>query len=326
MTTTLTRPCGPLDLAPGRAPVPGGRDVDAEFARIVDELSRRGFLAGGMGAATLLGLAACGSSGGSAADPSTAATTRRVTTAAGTFTVPISPARIVCIDYFSAIFLLELGLTPVGGIDFSWVDASSMYPAYIPKLKQLADIGEITSTNFEKVTALQPDLILGPTPGSQYDNSKGALTKLRAVATVASIDFGQTGDWRSPLDQTAQLVNRTDQLKPLVADYRSAIDRTKAAYREVLASTVVTVVDNSQEGISPSTCRSPATAWCWPTSACASDRPVPGTAPTAVSSRSSGWATWPTPTSSSTGPTQPAPPPAASRTSSSCPAGRTCRP
>lgn len=44
-------------------------DVDAEFARIVDELTRRGFLAGGLGSAVALGLAACGPSGPSG-DPS----------------------------------------------------------------------------------------------------------------------------------------------------------------------------------------------------------------------------------------------------------------
>jgi iron complex transport system substrate-binding protein len=224
-------------------------DVDTEFAAIVDELTRRRLLAGGLSAAALLGLAACGDDTSAPAAPgSSAAGTRTVTTADGTFTVPADPQHVVCIDYFTAIFLVELGLTPAGGIDYSWVDDSSMYAPYVSILKRLPGIGQITSTDYEKVTALRPDLILGPTPGSQYDNSKGAMETLKAVAPVASIDFGKTGDWRSPFEQTAQLVGRTEQLAPLIAAYRATVAQAKAAYADLLASTVVSVVDYSQDG------------------------------------------------------------------------------
>jgi iron complex transport system substrate-binding protein len=171
-----------------------------------------------------------------------------VTTVDGTFTVPAHPQHVVCIDYFTAIFLVELGLTPAGGIDYSWVDPSSMYEPYIPILTKIPNIGQITSTKFEKVVALQPDLILGPTPGSRYDNSKGAMSTLKAVAPVASVDFGQTGDWRSPLEQTAQLVNRVDRLQPLIASYQAAVAKARSDYADVLSSTVVSVVDYSQDG------------------------------------------------------------------------------
>ena len=224
-------------------------EVDREFLGIVDELTRRGFLAGGLGAAGLLGLAACGASGDHPdGSSSPVATTRSVHTTAGSFTVPIHPARVVCIDYFTAIFLVELGLPPAGGIDFSWVDDSSMYPAYVPILKRLADIGQITSTNYEKVTALHPDLILGPTPGSRYDNSKGAMRKLTSVAPVASVDFGQSGDWRSPFAQTAELVNRTSRLRPLVAAYDRTVAQARQKYGDLLTDTVVSIVDYSQNG------------------------------------------------------------------------------
>ncbi|MFJ3957610.1 ABC transporter substrate-binding protein [Arthrobacter sp. NPDC090010] len=223
-------------------------EVDAEFARIVSELTRRGFLTGGLGAAALLGLSACGAGQPSPDGTGTSAAARVVTTTAGSFTVPAHPERVVCIDYFTAIFLVELGLTPAGGIDFSWVDGNSMFPDYVAALKKLPGIGEITSTDYEKVTALRPDLILGPTPGSRYDNSKGAMKTLTAVAPVASVDFGKTGDWRGPLEQTAELVNRKAQLEPLIASYRAAVNRVKEAQARVLSSAVVSVVDYSQDG------------------------------------------------------------------------------
>ncbi|GAB3920529.1 ABC transporter substrate-binding protein [Microlunatus endophyticus] len=220
--------------------------VDAEFRLIVDRLTRRGLLAGGIAAGAGAGLALAGCSTGD--NRHTPSSKRTVTTTAGTFTVPAAPERVVCIDYFTAIFLIELGLTPTGGIDYSWVDTSSMYPAYVPILKKLPNIGEITSTDYEKITALRPDLILGPTPGSQYDNSKGAMKTLTAVAPVASVDFGSTGDWRGPFEQTAKLVNRTAELAPLIASYRRTVSETKTSYADLLATTVVSVVDYSQDG------------------------------------------------------------------------------
>ncbi|MFT4081228.1 MAG: ABC transporter substrate-binding protein [Nocardioides sp.] len=225
-------------------------DVDDEFARIVDELTRRGLLAGGAGGAALWAVAGCAGHDPRSATASSGATDteRTVTTTAGTFTVPRNPEHVVCIDYFTAIFLVELGLTPIGGIDYSWVNAASMYAGYVPALKKLANIGQISSTNFEKVAALDPDLILGPTPGSRYDNSKGAMSKLSSVAPVASVDFGQTGDWRGPLRQTAELVGRMAELKPLIASYRASIAAAKQTYADLLASTVVSVVDYSQSG------------------------------------------------------------------------------
>jgi len=220
-------------------------DNDVRFSEIVDELTRRGFLGGALGTAGLLALSACGQDDTS---PTTESSTRVVDTANGRVTVPAHPSRVVCIDYFTAIFSLELGLTPVGGIDYSWVDTSSMFPAYVPMLKRLADIGQITSTKIEKVAELKPDLILGPTPGSRYDNSKGAMKTLSSLAPVASVDFGQSGDWRSPFEQTAAILNRTEQLKPLVASYQAKLQQVRSAHAATLAKTTVSIVDYAQNG------------------------------------------------------------------------------
>lgn len=220
--------------------------ADPALSSPSNELSRRRFI-GGAAAASLLTLSACDSSG-SARSPQPTASTRIVDTAQGKIPVPADPQRVVCIDYFTAIFLLELGLTPIGGIDYSWVDRSTMYPPYIAPLKDLNSIGQITATNYEKVTALDPDLILGPTPGSRYDNSKGAMATLSAVAPVASVNFGKTGDWRAPFAQAADIVNRTAKLAPLIAGYDQTVASIKAKYAGLLTTTSVTIVDYAQSG------------------------------------------------------------------------------
>lgn len=90
--------------------------VDAEFARIVDELTRRGFLGGLAGAAGLLGLAACRSDGARTDGRSTGArsATRQVSSVHGPITVPADPKRVVTLDGFSMAAMFDLGLNPVG--------------------------------------------------------------------------------------------------------------------------------------------------------------------------------------------------------------------
>ncbi|MCO5177867.1 MAG: ABC transporter substrate-binding protein [Thermomicrobiales bacterium] len=216
-----------------------------EWQALMNALTRRRFVGGALASAALFSLAACGLNDDDATETPTS---RTVDTAQGQISVPVSPSRVVSIDYFTAIFLIELGLTPVGGIDYSWVDASTMFPAYVEPLKALTDIGQITSTDIEQVVTLNPDLILGPTPGSRYDNSKGAIERLASVAPVASVDFGQSGDWRDPFRQTANFVNRLEQLTPLKESYEAAIASTKDTHADVLANTVVTVIDYSMDG------------------------------------------------------------------------------
>ena len=64
--------------------------------------------------------------------------------------------------------------------------AEAAWLASLSRLKRIPNIGDITRTDYEAVTKLHPDLILGPTPGSRYDNSKGAMRTLSAVAPAAT--------------------------------------------------------------------------------------------------------------------------------------------
>lgn len=217
-------------------------DVRTRSPLVVDDLSRRTLL-GALSIAGALVLAGC------TTDTETASgRTRTVCTPQGEYTVPADPKRVVCIDYYSGIFLTELGLAPVGGIDYSWVDASSMFEPYIPKLRAIPDIGEITATNTEKVAARRPDLILGPTPGSTYDNSPGAMAKLAKIAPTATIDFGATGDWRGPYEQAADEVNRVVEHDRLKQAYLHAVARVKAARADAIASTTIASLNYAQDG------------------------------------------------------------------------------
>ena len=93
---------------------PGTLDIDEEFARIVNALTRRGLLAGGLGTAALLGLSACGlDQPHDTSDVSTPAT-RKVDSVNGPISVPAHPKRVVTLDGFSMAAMFDLGLTPAG--------------------------------------------------------------------------------------------------------------------------------------------------------------------------------------------------------------------
>ncbi len=209
---------------------------------VLDDLTRRTLIgAVGIGAAFFLAGCTPDRAGSGAA-------TRKVRTPQGTYTVPQDPKRVVCIDYYSGIFLTELGMKPVGGIDYSWVDPSSMFEGYIEPLKAIRSIGEITATNTEKVATLEPDLILGPTPGSLYDNSPGAMKKLAQIAATATIDFGKTGDWREPYRQAADEVNRLAEHDRLRSEYEEAVAGVKKRRADAIAATTIASLNYAQDG------------------------------------------------------------------------------
>lgn len=216
-------------------------DLRTRTPLVVDDLTRR-TLIGTMGLAALA-LAGCAPS-----PRNDAVATRTVDTPQGRYTVPAHPTRVVCIDYYTGVFLTELGLAPVGGIDYSWVDASTMYAPYIARLAAIHSIGQITATDTEKVAALDPDLILGPTPGSLYDNSPGAMKKLAQIAPTATIDFGKTGDWRAPYRQAADEVNRVAEHDRLRRAYRAAIAAVRTRRADAISGATIASLNYAQDG------------------------------------------------------------------------------
>jgi iron complex transport system substrate-binding protein len=202
--------------------------TDAEFAAIVDELSRRGFLAGGLGTAALLGLAACGSSGGGAAgSPSSAApSTRQVTTAKGPVTVPADPKRVVSIQPSATATLYDVGVASVGVYD-----EGSQYisPRYRTKWAAAPKIGSGGEIDVEKVAALDPDLIIG----FDYDWNTKVYSQLTALAPTV---IAPATTWQAGAHTVADAVNRLDRLTALSHQLTSRSARIKQTYAAQLAA------------------------------------------------------------------------------------------
>ena len=206
------------------------RITNAQWAAVVDDLTRRGFLRGTAGTAGLLTLAACGASPPSSSSASAA--TRKVVSVNGTITVPAEPKRVVTTDDYSMATLFDLNFAPVGVYS---AGAQYVEPQYLARWQVIPKIsaGSVGgAVNVEKVAALKPDLILG------IDAAKPPYSDLKDIAPTVIMPFSKAAvPWSAMAADTANAVNRGSGLAALEKRYTEAAARIKATYAAVLART-----------------------------------------------------------------------------------------
>ena len=199
-------------------------DTDAEFAHIVAELTRRGFLGGALGTAALLGLTACGSSaGGTGGDGSGSAGsgTRTVQSAKGPIEVPATPRRVVAIQPSALATILDVGGSVVGTYDEG---EQYVTPRYLPKWQAASKVGTGGQVNVEKIAALDPDLVVG----LDYSWNTDVYADLTKLAPTV---IAPTTSWTATARCVADAVNRSAELEALVTKLaqRSAAIKTQYA-------------------------------------------------------------------------------------------------
>ncbi|MGC4112269.1 MAG: ABC transporter substrate-binding protein [Nocardioides sp.] len=223
-------------------------DLDARIASVsvADELTRRGLITGGLGAAVALGLTGCGDDSSTSDDKADdaggakTATRRRVSTIHGTVEVPLNPQRIVAFDFPEACALLDLGVAPVG--------RPSYMPAFAPyttALHQVPAIDEASTGDLvlEKIAALTPDLILGDDwadPQQQHQ----PYSKLAAIAPTAIFAWQQAaGNWPALAAQTAAAIGKTADLNTLKHRYAAKAASIQHTDRSLFARTRWDLID-----------------------------------------------------------------------------------
>lgn len=210
-----------------------GVDLDAEFARIVDELTRRGFLAGGLGAAAVLGLSACGtdSSGHSSGSSAWSFTDD----SGRTVHLSRTPRRVATLFDDAATTLWPAGLhtvatSMVGGTKELLLSegASSDEVAAIVPIGAAG--GKI---NLEALTHAQPDLMVAPIIGGKLVTAAPLDTLIQIAPVIGLPLLGAS------LDQAMQSVRRlTGALGIEEADkqdqreYRSRAEGLQKAMRD----------------------------------------------------------------------------------------------
>ncbi|MFJ3957609.1 ABC transporter substrate-binding protein [Arthrobacter sp. NPDC090010] len=220
-------------------------DADAEFLRIIAALTRRGFLSGGLGAAAVLGLAACGNATPSAV---TSQGSRRVRTSSGEVEVPEHPERVIAGTAWAVNTLLDLGITPVGSFRGA---RNVVLPGFREKMGPVADISgsDGNGDDLEKVAALKPDLII------TFATSE-SLAGARQIAPVIGQDSVHEG-WEELCAQVADAVNKAQELTALKVRFEARLESLRKEYADVF-STVKWYVVQAGDTANPATLYAPA--------------------------------------------------------------------
>jgi iron complex transport system substrate-binding protein len=206
--------------------------TDTEFARIVSELTRRGFL-GGMaglaGSAGLLGLAACSSSTPDGGSGTTAGYPVRIPGKFGDTVVPTPPKRIVALGQGpDADAAVALGVAPVavtrdptaaGGIQ-PWLE--QRLTGQPPTLLDTND-----GPPLEQIAALRPDLIVATTyyPLAQFHDKLAGIAPVLAYANGPNVDR-----WQDNMTRLGKALGRAEAAATAVAGVQRTIIDDRAAH------------------------------------------------------------------------------------------------
>lgn len=170
-------------------------------------------------------------------EPDQAAGTHAVTTPNGTVQVPADPKRIVVLDTAALDAVCALGLwqrvqgataspqtaepANPGSQPSPGVPGSAPEPSYLGYgLQILPDVGAAGSPDVAKISARQPDLILGAV-------GDGSADALRGVAPTVLI--GKDSSWQASFSAFADALGRSGAGAKAVADYHAEAQAAGAA-------------------------------------------------------------------------------------------------
>ncbi|PWJ54350.1 iron complex transport system substrate-binding protein [Quadrisphaera granulorum] len=178
-------------------------------------------------------LAGCGSSStepaaaGSTSATTEASGTRTVQTALGPVDVPQDPQRVVVVQSRALDLTTALDVPTVGAT--YWSKAVEV-PAYLAD-KVPADfalVGNDDQPDFEAITALKPDLIIGD---QTVEKNLATLKDIAPVAAYSTENAEGQFDWRTQLDQVAEFTGHQEEAKKVEADFAATVAELDAGVK-----------------------------------------------------------------------------------------------
>ena len=151
----------------------------------------------------------------------------------GETTIPEQPTRVVSVGLTEQDTLLQLGVVPVGVTEWYGEQPSAIWP-WARDLLGDAEPEVLTTSNgfeFEKIAALEPDLIVGTNAGI----TKKDYELLSAIApTVTNVPGspGYVSSWQDQALQVARALGREEDGQALVDDGETAYADAAAAHPE----------------------------------------------------------------------------------------------
>jgi len=213
---------------------------------IVDAATRREFIAM-MVAAGLF--AACGDDADDNVDASP--TTRQVTDDTGRVVdLPVQPRRVAILDEEVAAHLVTLGFVPAGlawtyGPDYqATLRSFNGPPVDVSTIEDLGS-GMAGELNFERITALQPDLILG------HPSHVDAIETLSGIAPTVLVDprTNRNGESFQRARFLAEIVGLDEVLDAKITDYTEAIDAFRSVHGDALEGLDYVYWDTGFDGL-----------------------------------------------------------------------------
>lgn len=187
-------------------------------------------------------LVACGSDSPDATDGN--GEFRTVDTLRGEIDVPVDPKNVVAVDWQLPPVLVDLGITPVGIYEGYYEEGAATARAvphrYVEELADATRIGNWDSVDVEKISTLEPDLIV--TTGVGLDDAQ--IDRLADIAPLAH--FSSDDDMESQR-QLADIVNRSKEFSDLRDDFDGKAAEISERHRDVLADSRWVSVSGSQE-------------------------------------------------------------------------------
>lgn len=185
--------------------------------------------------------AACGGSDSGAEK----AKQRTVSVAGKSVSVPERPHRIVVLWQPTLAAVTALGFSPVGTVGEPGGGLEPYLPADFPARK-LTVVSSSSDLDLEKISRLDPDLILGVSTGNGAQTA--LLPKLKKLAPTVLLPWTGTGSWRQHVADVGAVLGAAKKAQQIIADYRAHVARVKAAVGNPGAHSVslIRVQDSSE--------------------------------------------------------------------------------
>ncbi|WAL62619.1 ABC transporter substrate-binding protein [Thermocoleostomius sinensis] len=165
---------------------------------------------------------------------SNSAATKVVSHALGQAEIPRHPQRIVVLDdRFLLDPLLALDIKPVGAAICAYCIPSETLNQFVA---DVSPVGHWEQPSLEKILSLKPDLIVGHVWQEQY------YALLAAIAPTVMIDTDSEVDFKKNLKYLAEILDRSEQAKEILAEYNERIQKFRQQLGEKLKTKTVSVV------------------------------------------------------------------------------------
>ncbi|MEM9265632.1 MAG: iron-siderophore ABC transporter substrate-binding protein [Cyanobacteria bacterium P01_F01_bin.13] len=175
-----------------------------------------------------------------ALSPETDIDLRPIEHAMGTTQIPVSPKRVVVLDYAPLDAALALNVRPVGRAD------ALISPIYPEVIHDIPSVGRGSQPNLETILKLKPDLILGSTVGTDAYYYQ----RLSSIApTLLTRGNGRFGDWQEYFLFNAEALGELEQAEKLLTTYHRRVEALKSKLDQVPQNTRVSVMTRWSGGI-----------------------------------------------------------------------------